>query len=149
MTHYVRDAKVRDIAEVFSTPRDSDLADRELIPDVLGNLLQAVQLGPMAKTVIRHGSPIAMFGVARLGSLMSKRGFAWLIATDEIFDIQLGFLKQTRSYVAEMLQHCPELVTLVNKDNSTNIRWLEWCGFTVYPEYPSGRDGFYLAILEA
>jgi len=67
--------------------------------------------------------PVAIFGV-------TEKGAVWLLATDNIIDVQIPFLKQSRDVVEFYNNKHPLLWNVVDCRNTLHIKWLDWCGFT-------------------
>lgn len=144
-----RDTIPADIPVIFANLRDCDYEDGAGTVFTEKDITFAMKRGPITRTIIKDDSElIGIYGLTQPGSLLSRNGYAWLLATDQLKAVQISFLKQVRTEIQELLQHCPVIVTLVNKTNSTNIKWLEWCGFQIDREGPSTREGFYMAKLE-
>lgn len=75
-------------------------------------------------------TPVACFGVKR-GGLVSDTGVPWLLGTDGILNVQREFVRQSRSYVQQMMEGLRRLENWVDARNTVSIKWLRWCGFTV------------------
>lgn len=84
-----------------------------------------------AWTCLIEDAPAFMWGVSRKGSVFSETGVPWLLGTDAIYRVSREFLKQSRSYIEKMHEHCPYLENHVHAGNKLSIRWLKWCGFTI------------------
>lgn len=83
--------------------------------------------------------PIVVFGVRRL-SLLSDEGTPWLLGTDRIKEpgIKKAFIEGSVPFVLEMLRYFKYLENFVDARNTTSIRWLKLCGFTVEKPEPMG-----------
>ena len=98
-----------------------------------------------AWTCFVDGTPAFMWGVSRVGSVLSLTGAPWLLGTPEIFRVQREFLRRSRVYVDEMQAAFPLLRNYVHVDNRTSMRWLGWCGFELDPVVEVINDeDFYL-----
>lgn len=67
-------------------------------------------------------------------------GSPWLLATPKLEDISVTFLKQSRACVQRMLDQHSFLENWVDQRNLTSIKWLKWCGFTVFDPEPFGVE---------
>lgn len=67
--------------------------------------------------------PVGAFGVTSNGAI-------WMLATNDIVDIQIPFLKQCRDIVNFYNTKHPLLWNVVDCRNKLHIKWLDWCGFT-------------------
>jgi hypothetical protein len=99
----------------------------------------------LAWTCFVEGKPSFMWGVSRVGSLISITGAPWLLGTSAILKVRTEFLRQCPDYVARMQARFPRLENFVHAENRLSIRWLKWCGFTIddMAEVINGED-FYL-----
>lgn len=136
----------------------------EHIPSIAGNMRQAdrrevwachrhtpqealessLRRSEAAWTCLVHGRPAFMWGVARVGSLVSLVGAPWLLGTPDILTVRKEFLRQCPAYVDTMQKRFPRLENRVHAGNGISIRWLRWCGFTVEntPTRQNGEDFF-------
>lgn len=61
-------------------------------------------------------------------------GAPWLLASDK-FKPNIDWLKTCKkSVIGKMNKTFPLLRNYIHKDNLETIKWLEWLGFTVYPQ---------------
>jgi len=89
---------------------------------------------------IRKGEyAIGVFGVGA-EQVDSERGSPWLLATDELTSITIRFLRQSRGCVRDMLAQHSFLENWVDERNVTSIKWLKWCGFTLFDAEPHGVE---------
>ena len=95
----------------------------------------SLQHSELAWTCLVDGTPAIMWGVARLGSLISYKGAPWLLGTDLFFRripaLHREFLRQCPDYVARMQARFPRLENIVHAKHRSALRWLRWLGFTV------------------
>lgn len=98
----------------------------------------------LAWTCLIEGRSAFMWGVARLGSMISEKGAPWLLGTPAIAGVSRDFLRQSPFYVAQMQERFPRLENFVHAENRLSIRWLQWCGFTIddVPELINDEDFF-------
>ncbi len=97
-------------------------------------LSRSLKTSERAWTALLDGRPMVMWGVARLGSIMSEVGTPWLLGTDDLKKCWLELLRQSRPWVERMQEGYRRLENYVHHDNRLSIRWLLWCGFRVEPE---------------
>lgn len=140
---HVDEFKLGDFWNVASNMRQSD---RDECKAYCGATpLAGVLLSLMSSTVkwtirTEEGKAIGLFGVGA-ASALSDVGAPWLLATDELNDISISFLRQSRGCVAEMLRRHSILENYVDARNAVSIKWLGWCGFTLDEAKPYGREG--------
>ena len=98
----------------------------------------------LAWTCLVSGVPAFMWGVCRLGSLISFKGAPWLLGTPAITGVSREFLRQSPAYVARMQARFPRLENYVHAENRLSVRWLKWCGFILddAPEVINGEPFF-------
>lgn len=94
-------------------------------------LASSLKRSEMAWTCLVDGVPAFMWGVARLGSLISRKGSPWLLGTPAIHRTSREFLRQCPAYVERMQARFPRLENFVHARNRLSVRWLRWLGFTV------------------
>ncbi|HSW00025.1 MAG TPA: hypothetical protein VLI39_07625 [Sedimentisphaerales bacterium] len=85
--------------------------------------------------------PVAVWGVAPLGTWLSRRGSPWLLASDRLVEASVFGAKVTRHYVLEMLRYFDRLENYVSNENRLSIRWLRWGGFSIGAPEPWGIEG--------
>jgi hypothetical protein len=74
------------------------------------------------------GLPIIMFGTCPHPA-DEMVGAVWLLATDEIVNYRLEFLKRCKPYVELMQDKYPILMNFTDCRNDVHHKWLRWCGF--------------------
>lgn len=96
-------------------------------------LTVSLERSELAWTCIIDDVPAFMWGAARNGSLITRRGAPWLLGTPVLGQrrVSLEFLRQCPDYVARMQARFPRLENYVHARNRLSIRWLRWLGFTV------------------
>jgi hypothetical protein len=140
---HVDDFKLGDFWNVASHMRQSD---RDECKAYCGATpLAGVLLSLMSSTckwTIRDedGKAIGLFGVGAKSAL-SDEGYPWLLATDELEDISLTFLRQSKKCIEMMLSRHSFLENYVDERNSVSVKWLEWCGFKLDEPKPYGLEG--------
>ena len=85
--------------------------------------------------VYKNGNPIALFGV---DTADGHNGSPWFVATDEVSTIKSFIAKNSKKYIQEMQEGLSLLHNFVLAENTTSIKWLKWCGFTVDPPIKYG-----------
>ena len=84
--------------------------------------------------------PVCMFGVAPR-SVLSGRGYPWLIGTNRMEREARVFLRECRPQVAVMRGVYNLLENYVDARNVKAVRWLRWLGFEIAPAAPYGDLG--------
>lgn len=89
--------------------------------------------------VCDDGDPFAIFGARRI-SLLSDEGTPWLLATDRVKEpkVKRIFIEQSVPHIQEMLKRFDYLENFVDARNTTSIKWLKMCGFTIEAPEPAG-----------
>ena len=120
------DMRLADMREVWASERRSPAQA----------LVNALGRSSLAWTCIIDDFPAFMWGVARVGTLMSQTGAPWLLATPVIEQRRVipEFLRQCPAYVERMQARFPRLENYVHARNRLSVRWLRWLGFTVEPQ---------------
>jgi len=90
-------------------------------------------------TALHNGEPFAMFGVYAPSPLCPV-GAPWLLATDKMKKLQYRVAKLSREYVKKMSEAFPHLLNYVHENNVDSVKWLQWCGFRIYPAEPYGKE---------
>lgn len=75
--------------------------------------------------------PIAVFGVVPLHPY-STTGVIWLLGTDGLNKIKKFFLQISKMLIEELKKGFDTLINFVDSRYAKTLRWLEWCGFTIY-----------------
>ena len=88
----------------------------------------------VAFTGLVDGVPAAMWGVGGTGSFLQLIGSPWLLGTPDAVKNARFFLKVNRLHIQYFQQLYPRLQNYVHMGNTTSIKWLKWCGFTVEKE---------------
>lgn len=57
-------------------------------------------------------------------------GQIWMLATPDLENHGIEFLRYTRAFIAEITQGYNLLFNWVYAANEVHIKWLRWCGFT-------------------
>ncbi len=91
-------------------------------------------------TGLANFRPFCMVGVVP-ASVLSGAGLIWLVATDEVLEHQVAFLRRSRTILARMQAVYEILENDVAADNPRAIGWLQWLGFKLSPARPFGAGG--------
>jgi hypothetical protein len=69
-----------------------------------------------------------------------------MVATDELLEYQMKFLRRSRIYIELIQQEYPLLHNVVDARNELHIKWLKWMGFKfiqLHEEYGVEKRPFY------
>jgi hypothetical protein len=123
-------AKREHIAHIASNVRETDR--RELYDYVMMTPQEALERSfvssRMAWTGLIDGVPCVMFGVVS-ASFLSETGRPWMIATSQIENYQLTFLRRCKPVVKKMTLCYQRLENYVAEYNTKAIAWLKWMSF--------------------
>lgn len=89
--------------------------------------------GSVAWTGTIDDVPVCMFGAVAL-SLLTRSGVPWMVGSTELDRHAVALVRRSRPAVATMRDVYHSLANLVDARNIAAIRWLRWCGFTVFEE---------------
>lgn len=78
------------------------------------------------------GEMVALWGV-QSESLLSRRGYCWLLTTPAVEDHLFTFVRYSRIELARIEGSYDLLYGFVDAANRKSMRWLEWLGFTLGP----------------
>ena len=146
----VEEAKPEHIQAIAANMRPADV--REVWASHRHRPVEALTfslgMSVLAWTCSVDGIPVFMWGVCRVGSLMSPIGAPWLLGTPGIAQRRVvpEFLRQCPAYTEQMQARFPRLENYVHRDNVLSIRWLRWLGFTIETADPvlKNLEPFYL-----
>lgn len=91
---------------------------------------EAVRISPHAWAGYGDGKLGALFGIYPK-SMTSDAAMPWLLPTDLVAQYARPFLRASRKFIADARTIYPELYGVVDADNATSVKWLEWLGFKV------------------
>lgn len=126
----VRDVRQADVDEM--------MAAAEITPEFA--MWKGLALSTHAWTGFIDQEPVCMFGVSPR-SLLSGRGFVWMIGTNGLDRHAREFLLGSRTEVARMRSLYNLLENHVDARNTKAIRWLRWLGFEIGPARRYGPHG--------
>ena len=140
-------ADSRHIATIAGNMREADRAEvwasSGLNP--LEALTVSLQWSKLAWTALDGDTPFIMWGVTPFLNVPNT-GSPWLLGTSLIERYPTFFLRNSRPYVAQMLEAYPQHINYVDVRNRLSVRWLQWCGYKLVdflPEYGHARLPFY------
>ena len=103
-----------------------------------------------AWTCLIGATPAFMWGVCRIGGLLSDRGSPWLLGTNSFFNrhykrMHKEFLRQSPIYISKMHELFPRLENYIHVKSILAMRLLKHCGFikSDVPAFING-EAFYL-----
>jgi len=88
---------------------------------------------------LADGRVVCMYGAAQ-SSVLSFRGFPWLLGSEELPVHFRAFLRGNVKYVSSLKKEFDILENYVDARNTQAIRWLKWLGFELEPEAPYGPE---------
>jgi len=102
-------------------------------------LSDALAASTLCWTILIDGEAAGMFGC-------TERGQVWLTTAPAIERAKLRFIRQSRSYLAQMLGQCGgSLYATVHKGNKLLMGWLMWSGFEIKGEV----GDFWLCVFQS
>lgn len=124
------DARQADIDELW--------ASCEITPEAA--LWKGLYLSTHAWTGFANGDAVCMFG-ATPSSLVSGRGYAWMVGTNALDRHAREFLINCKPQIQRMKSMYNLLENHIDARNTRAIRWLRWLGFTIHEQRPFGPHG--------
>ena len=122
--------------------RDADVLEVDASSNMTAKeaLYTGIKLSDPCYTAYWCGKPLAIFGVFpfSMPEEAERFGSIWLLGTDMIDTMGLGFLRVSKGWVEELLQDYVGLCNYVDVRNSTHIKWLEWLGADFRDPEPYG-----------
>lgn len=79
-----------------------------------------------------NGENVALAGCDDVGKM---QGLVWLIATPEIMNHQIEFLKYSKAWIDEVARPFRLIGNIVDARNEVHLKWLQWCGFTFLKDH--------------
>ena len=83
--------------------------------------------------------PICVFGVVPPPSLGRQVWVPWFVATGELSQHALPFLRRCRPVIEAWRQEYPVMENFVDARNRTSVQWLRWLGFEIGEPKPYGE----------
>lgn len=131
MNKYIRQATVEDIEFLAPRLRQADKAECyaafgiEPLPIMKAGLVE----GDETLTLVAPtGVPVGVLGV--VASEIEGAGSIWLVASDDIHQYQMTFLRHSKPVLTVLEQNYLALHNYVDARNELHIKWLKWMGFT-------------------
>ena len=94
-----------------------------------GVLHRSLDLGDISLTLrASNGDRVGLCGV--VPSPLAEAGIVWMVATDDIYQHQITFLRNSKRALKHLSEDYLVLFNCVDARNSLHIKWLRWMGFT-------------------
>ena len=94
-----------------------------------GVLHRSLDLGDISLTLrAPNGDRVGLCGV--VPSPLAEAGVVWMVATDDIYQHQTTFLRNSKRALKHLSEDYLVLFNCVDARNSLHIKWLRWMGFT-------------------
>lgn len=92
-----------------------------------------VHSGPLARTALRDGRPVAMAGAVPLDEQCAS---VWMLSTALDREAKRFLLRQARGFITALHYLYPTLIVALKPDNRESIRFLKWLGFDFPAQAP-------------
>lgn len=110
-----------------------------------GVLLKGLDLGDITLTLRSpSGDRVGLCGV--VSSPLENAGVIWMCATDDIYQHQMTFLRNSKAALAHLGEDYSVLFNCVDARNTVHMKWLDWMGFTFinkHEQYGAAKLPFY------
>lgn len=134
---YVRQVEPGDIPDIIPRLREADIKEWEAFSGVHPRvLLPFVAYDPNTYSIINDdGVLVGLFGVSPVEWSFHKAGTnasigaVWMIATPQLEDMSIEFLKKCKTVISMLNDRYPILWNHVDCRNEMHLKWLKWCGF--------------------
>lgn len=143
----IRPCELADLSHLAANIRPEDEA--EVMAAVGMTIPAALSMGfaysPWVGVSPFTSNPVTIFGVVP-SSDHPGAGLVWMLATTELKDVQMTFLRRNREFMPVLHKDYPLLYNYVDARNKLHIKWLKWLDFKfirLVPEYGVGRLPFY------
>ena len=97
-------------------------------------LRTSLQLSALVWAAEYKGQVCVLFGVGTHPGDLSV-GVPWLLASQEIDQFPMSFLRGSRRYIDEMQNRYEVPTNYVDIRHTAARKWIEWCGFEPYRAY--------------
>ncbi len=102
-------------------------------------LQHAFDISKLCWAGVSEGQTILCFGVSAF-SLLSTKGSPWILAAEDIKNVNREFIRNCKLCVKTMLSFFDRLENMVDIRNEVSIRWLKWCGFSIGDKFRYGPN---------
>ena len=132
MNHSIVTATYEHVEQLVPRLRAADLREIAAATGSDPEVALAVSVGSSAASWawLYRGRVMALFGVAPYPGRPGV-GIPWLLGAKGMDKHKVYFIRQSRKYVAQMLEHFPVLENWVDCRNTSSIQWLAWIGFAL------------------
>lgn len=93
-------------------------------------LVSGLEDSSAVKTGIIDDEPVCVWGVVEQ-SLLFNTGKPWMVASKNLDDAPLTFLRHCKPEVMKLLDNYDTLENYVDVRNTKSVQWLRWLGFTI------------------
>jgi hypothetical protein len=137
-----REVVVATIDHAIELAEHIRLADKEEVEALGLTVDRAVEHGVRrhAYTFLANGKVVCIGGLD-LPSFFSKVASPWMLSSELMVEHWFFFAKNSRRLIRHWMEHYDRLGNYVDARYITSVRWLEWCGFTIYPAQPMPPHG--------
>lgn len=136
----VCDAGKEDIQYLKNNLRKSDVdeiwASHHVTPEYA--LTEGLRNSSICLT-IKNEKPLSMFGICP-ENLLGTRAVLWLLATENLMDVKLEFIRYSRKFINLMIEQYPLLYNWVDARNVKSVYWLKKIGADLKNSEPYGVD---------
>jgi len=138
----IRTAEIEDINSLKTTMRMSEAqevyASHGHTPEQ--SLQYSFSTSETKFTLVHNGEVMAMFGIS-LDPLSHDCGSVWMLTSEKINSIWFRFLKLSRKFIDSLTATYSLLYNHVDQRHEVSVKWLKWCGATVFEAKPYGKMG--------
>lgn len=140
--YIVREATIEDAPLLYGRMRHSDELEVQAAAGLTADkaLWLSLATSTMAWIGLNEGRAVLAFGVGAQ-SMLSPIGSPWLLGTDEIEDVGIAVVKNSRQYVRKMVERYRYLENWTDDRHVAAHAWLRWCGFNLEEPVPYGKAG--------
>lgn len=139
MTKYIRDYCPGDLEYLTENLREADVAELYAATGLptYETLKLSIEVSDIIKIIDFDGYPSGIYGATQISD---NYGSIWMVATDNIYNHRMKFLKHCKSGIRELFQHtqCDMLMNYTHAANTAHHQWLNWCGAAFLRRLPYG-----------
>lgn len=143
MSTLVRDASLEDVKSLSERLRAEDILEISTISQMVPYeaLEMSFNTAVYCKVAVYEGRPSIIWGVCPSDAV--DVGVIWMMATPDIKNISIEFLRNSASYVDEMFNAGPftMLFNYADVRNAVHVKWLQWIGAEFSALRPLGSGG--------